>query len=388
MKFKSWFWPIGLLPVVFLAAQTMAASDDVQITLTTSPPPEQIRPHGGPTGRIEPDEVIVEVKDAEGALIPNVQIDFQMDAPRTNWLLSTDVPRVEGITLLKYRFLSATGRQTFKYIFPIRGAYHVTVQASPLTPGAFAATTKTFVVNIAEKESSLLNLAIFLLALLVFGGLSGFVIMRSRLAARAVGAVNRVEGARSVALVAMLAVAAASWVAVLVFAEMADARETVERLRSAQRVETASASSGRATLQLSVEAPEAITPSQPATLVGHLIDASGAPMRNVHYAVSIVQIEDDKTVFAASADSDDGTFNWTHNFWDGTEHKITIVASPAAGAEAQFEPVTLEQLVDVTPLAPPLRVKILAALYLTAFMGLGFAAGVLLARRPYVEMQP
>ncbi len=383
MKSKFFLWLILLLPLLLMTnrATPTAAAADVQITFETNPPLSQIRPHGGPTGRIEPDEAIIEVKDANGVLIPNVQIDLQMDAPQTNWLLSTDVPRIEGVTLLKYRFVSATGRQTFKYIFPIRGAYHVTIQAVSLTPGAFGPTTQTFDVNIAEKESSLINVATSLIALFAFGGASGFALMRSHRAAGATSAVTRMSASGSAVLLAVLALIAAGWVAFLAYAEVAQASETEARLQIAQFAETVSASNNGAKFELSVEAPQAITPSQPATLTGHLTDANGAPIRNVYYEVSIVQIEDDRTVFATSTDSADGAFSWTHDFWDGTEHTVKIAASPAAGSEAQFEPLTLEHVVDVTPLAPPLRVKVLGTLYLTAVIGLGMVAGAVFARR-------
>ncbi|MBI3761118.1 MAG: hypothetical protein HY260_04560 [Chloroflexi bacterium] len=380
MKVLPRLWIILLWPLLLASgARPATAVGDVQITFTTNPSQAQIRPHGGPTGQIAPDEAIIEVRDTRGALIPNVQIDFQMDAPQTNWFISTDVPRIEGVTLLKYRFVSPTGRQTFDYIFPIRGDYRLTIQASPLTPGAFTATTKTLNLHIAEKESSLVNLAGFLALLLGFGALSGFLIARSHLAARA--GVAPAQVSLTPGALTLLIVAAAGWVAFLAYAEVADARETEVSLRAAQLVETASASNAHAKLKLSVEAPQTITPSQPATLIGRLTDANGAPISSVHYDVSVIQIEDSKTVFAASADSVDGTFNWTYDFWDGTEHAVEIVASPASGSAAHFEPLILEHTVDITPLAPPLRVKLLNTSYLTALIGLGVAAGVGLARR-------
>lgn len=387
VRLKRYCGLILLLPLVLAANPAPpadAAAGGVRITFQTNPPIAQIRPHGGPTGHIEPEEAIIEVRDAQGALIPNVQIDFQMIAPPTNWFISTDVPRVEGVTLLDDHFVSATGRQTFNYIFPIRGAYHLTVRARPVTPGTFDAATQTFDVTINEKESSLRNLIILVLVLLAFGAVSGFVLARSHLAARAVGS-REMNVSGSVLSWRVLAVVVVAWLAFLVLVEVVEASGTQTRLQAAHLAETVNASSPGARLYLSIAAPSPITPSQPATLSAHLTDANGAPIQAVHYDVSVVQMEDVKTVFAASTDSVDGAINWTHDFWDGTDHMLKVVASPSAGSAVQFAPVTLEHVVGVIPLSPPLRVKLLGTLYFLVVMTLGTLAGTLLARRSAVR---
>src|SRR6185295_18163187 len=150
-----------------------------------------------------------------------------------------------------------------------------------------------------------------------------------------------------------LALAAIGWIGFLVRAETADASETRDNLQMAQLTESDSATSGDAKLELTVASPSAITPAQPANLTARLTDLNGTPIKDVYFEVSIVQIEDDKTVFATGTDATDGQFSWGHDFWDGTEHTVKIVASPAAGAAAQFQPVTLEHVVPVTALAPP-----------------------------------
>ncbi len=383
MKSKFLRWLVLLLPLFLLTpgpTPTLAAGD-VQITFASNPPLSQIRPHGGPTGHIEPEEMFIEVKDAQGALIPNVQIGLDITAPETNWFISTDVPRVEGVKLLHYHFVSAMGRQTFHYIFPIRGPYHITIQASPVTAGAFQPTTQTLDVNIAEKESSLFAITLFAGILFVFGLVSAFILMRSHRAARAAGSTSQTGARGALVLVIGLVFVVGVWIAFLVHAETADDMETAENLAAAQLSQTASASSASAKLALSIQSPSAITPSQPAILTGLLTDSNGAPIRNVHYEMSIVQIEDDKTVFATGTDSLDGAFAWNNDFWDGSEHNLKIVASPTAGSNVQFEPVTLEHVVEVTALAPPMRVKVLGLLYLSAVVALGLVAGLMLARR-------
>ncbi len=372
-----------LIPLVLFLqrAAPLSAADQVQITLTSNPPLSDIRPHGGPTGHIEPEHFMLEVRDANGALVPNVKIDYRMVAPQTNWFISTDVPRVEGVVMMDDHYVSATGQQPFNYIFPIRGPYQVTVQASPVTPGAFEPTTKTFDLNITEKESSAINLTILLIALVVFGALSGFLLMGSYLANRALGTATRTSSSDALIFVGALAVLAVAWVAFLVYAEVADANMSADDLAAAKLTDTVDASSSNAKLDFTVASPSPITPAQPATLTAHVTDNNGAPLTNVHYQISVVQIEDDKTVFAAETDAPDGTLNWTHDFWDGTEHSVKLVASPMAGTSANFEPVTLDYVVGVTPLAPPMRVKLLGTLYLLLPIILGLVIGIFLAQR-------
>jgi len=162
-----------------------------RVVLSTDPPLGQVHPHGGPSEGIEPDTIILEVQDASGKPIPNVQLDVEMVAPPTNWFLSTDVPRIEGHTILDWSAVAPTGRQEFKYLFPIRGPYHLTVKASP-APGAtgaaaFAPFTQDLTLNISEKPTSVLYLTLFLGVLLLFGAISGFILGRANLAAQGAG---------------------------------------------------------------------------------------------------------------------------------------------------------------------------------------------------------
>jgi hypothetical protein len=158
-----------------------------QVVVTTDPPLSQIHPHGGPSAGLEPDRLIVEVRDASGRPLQNVQLDVQLASPETNWFISTDVPRIEGKTVLNWSAVAADGRQVFSYAFPIRGTYHLTVKAQP-APGSSATFTpisKTMDVSISEKPRSVLYLGLFLAALLTFGVLSGAILGRASWAGRA-----------------------------------------------------------------------------------------------------------------------------------------------------------------------------------------------------------
>jgi hypothetical protein len=169
-----------------LSGGNVASAAGEQIVISTTPPLNEIHPHGGPSAGLDPDTLIVEVKDSSGKDIPNVQLHVHLVAPPTNWFISTDVPRIEGHDLLDWSAVAPDGRQEFQYLFPIRGAYHLTVQASP-APGStatFSPITKDTELAISEKPKSVLYLLLFLAALFVFGVISGAVLGRAHFASR------------------------------------------------------------------------------------------------------------------------------------------------------------------------------------------------------------
>src|SRR5205823_3167030 len=79
-----------------LGASQVASAAGEQIVISSNPPLNEIHPHGGPSAGLDPDTLIVEVKDAAGKNVPNVKLDVHLVAPPTNWFISTDVPRIEG----------------------------------------------------------------------------------------------------------------------------------------------------------------------------------------------------------------------------------------------------------------------------------------------------
>jgi hypothetical protein len=174
------------LVAVFWWTSAPAGASGEQITVTTDPPIGDVRPHGGPSAGLEPDKLIVEVKDASGRNVPNVQLQVQLDTPQTNWFLSTDVPRIEGHTVLNWSGVSADGRQEFQYAFPIRGTYHVSVKASPAAGStvSFSPLSRDVALGVSEKGKSFIYLGMFLAALFAFGAISGVVLGRANMAGR------------------------------------------------------------------------------------------------------------------------------------------------------------------------------------------------------------
>ncbi len=169
-----------------LGSGQVATAAGEQIVVTTDPPIGEIHPHGGPSADVGPDKFIIEVKDGSGRTLPNVKLDVTMDAPETNWFISTDVPRIEGVQVLNWSGVAPDGRQEFSYIFPIRGTYHLTIKASP-APGSattFSPVSKDAELHVTEKPRSVLYLLLFLAALFTFGAISGVVLGRANFAGR------------------------------------------------------------------------------------------------------------------------------------------------------------------------------------------------------------
>jgi hypothetical protein len=175
----------GIAGAALIHDQVALAAGE-QIVISTNPPLAEIHPHGGPSAGLDPDTLIVEVKDASGRNVPNVQLNVHLVAPPTNWFVSTDVPRIEGQDILDWTGVSPDGHQEIQYLFPIRGAYHLTIKASP-APGStatFSPITKDTELSISEKPKSLLYLLAFLAALFMFGVVSGAVLGRANFAGR------------------------------------------------------------------------------------------------------------------------------------------------------------------------------------------------------------
>jgi hypothetical protein len=174
-----------LLALVQFAPSPAGAAGE-QIVVTAEPPIGEIRPHGGPSAGLEPDKLIIEVKDASGRPLTNVKLDVRLDTPGTNFFISTDVPRIEGKTVLSWSGIAPNGRQEIEYAFPIRGTYNLIVNASP-APGStttFSTISNTIPLHIQEKGKSFAYLALFLGALFAFGAISGLVLGRANVAGR------------------------------------------------------------------------------------------------------------------------------------------------------------------------------------------------------------
>jgi len=142
------------------------------ITLTTQPDAAQIVPD-----EVEsPTKFIIEARGPGGAALRNVYIDVEITAPTSGPFVSTDVPVVEGTTLLKSRFGAPDGRLEFDYVVPIRGTYKVKLQAIPGVGATFQPISKEFDLNVKERAVEIGYFWLTIAALLVVGIGAGWVL--------------------------------------------------------------------------------------------------------------------------------------------------------------------------------------------------------------------
>lgn len=176
----AWALALGLLGSVVALGQVAQVGGE--ITLTTRPE----------AGEIVPDEVeaptkfVIEARGPQGAL-RNALIDFEITAPSSGPLVSTDIPAIEGTTLFKSRFGAPEGRLEFDYVVPIRGTYKVKVQALPGPGATFQPIGKEFDLTVNERRSEFVNLAGAAAGLFVIGLAAGSVLGYANRGARAAG---------------------------------------------------------------------------------------------------------------------------------------------------------------------------------------------------------
>ena len=180
---------------------------------------------------------------------------------------------------------------------------------------------------------------------------------------------------------ALGAIAAVLVVALLVLAVIGEGERSGGEEEAAGPPTTTSAMSSDARLEVTLSPPHAKV-SEVVMVTGKLVDTrTGAPIKQAQFQVVSWHVEDDFAVFDSTVGAIEGTFMWGVQFWDGAEHELRITARPAPGASVQFAPVTLNHLVEVEGVAPPLWVQIRATLYLVAVAAVGLVIGIPLGAR-------
>ena len=70
------------------------------------------------------------ITGADGRPVKQGVVDIRLDAPEPGRFFSTDFPFVEGTRLSEMRMELRQGRANWKFLFPIRGEYRLTVVAT------------------------------------------------------------------------------------------------------------------------------------------------------------------------------------------------------------------------------------------------------------------
>jgi hypothetical protein len=296
-------------------------AEELNVYFKTSPRLQLLRPFASPV------DLSLLVTGADGKPVEHGSVAIRLDAPSPGFFFSTDYPLVEGTVLSELRLPLRQGKASWKYLFPIRGEYRLTVDARS-ADGRKAGRTYTFAVR--ENPKKWLALGAFSAGLFVLGVIAGRIF----------------TGARANAVV--LIAAATLWAAT---------SETSAALPPA--------ASGSAVLTI-----EPATVGRPVEVRWSLARHRGAGDGSALLSLTITHLEKDKVVFAVETVPMDGEWSMKFHFPDGAEYRVTAVGSVPGRA-----PVRTEQIVSVTGVEPPAAAMLQALAYFVALIALGLAAG-------------
>jgi hypothetical protein len=319
--------------VFFVSFGASILAAEHSIYFKTSPRLELIRPLS------EPAILSILVTAADGRPIQEGWVDIALEAPKPSRWFSTDFPLVEGSRLIAMRLDLVGGKAEWRYLFPIRGEYRVTVEF--VTPDGKQA-SQVFNFNIREHRQKWLLLAGFTLGLFAFGFVAGRVFSRVR--------TDPKEN-----MIGCLAVIIWLIASVGLGASTAGAQTSL----IAGRLEIEPAVVGR-----------------PA-LVRWRLDGDGKPANSgAVLSLTITYLEKGTTVFAVEKLRVDKEFLLNFQFADAAEYRLRAVAD-VPGARA----VDTEQIVPVAAVEPPARAIVAPMVLFLSALGAGLAAGRWSCRR-------
>jgi hypothetical protein len=316
----------ALIALIILLSGTRLSAEEFQIYFKTSPRAEQLHPFG------ETATVSLLVTAADGRPVQQGWLVIGLEAPAPGHLFSTDFPVVEGSRLVDLRLPLKRGKAEWKYLFPIRGEYRMSVDYIS-AEGKQA--SKIFKFSIRENRVKWIILGSVMIGLFILGFIAGRIF-----------SVSRPRRERSAACLVL-------WIGCF-FAFTAGATEQkIGPGKHAGRLEIAPARVGQPTL----------------VRWRHLADESSMKP-TVALTLVITHLEKEKTVFAVEKIPVSQEFAMNFNFTDGAEYKVSAVADIAAR-----ESLRNEQTISVTAVKPPTRAMVSAlALFLVVIAG-GVMAG-------------
>lgn len=169
--------PLFAIALVLTAPGASFAESGARIEYELEPPAGEI----GPDVDVARLTIRVRSDDGESAAALPAKLRIELDAPPGHALVPTDFPVVEGTPLLRAEAFAQDGEHSLRYLFPIRGEYNLRVQATPLQNANQAGDLiqASFRFTLRENSNEVLNLALLLTGLLIFGGVSGLILGRS-----------------------------------------------------------------------------------------------------------------------------------------------------------------------------------------------------------------
>lgn len=302
---------------------------EIDIHFKTAPMTELLVPNEAPT------DLSLLITRADGRPLERGTVAVRLEAPRPGALFSTDVPLIEGTVLSEMRLPLRQGKISWKYLFPIRGEYHLYVE---VLSGEGLTASKGFRFTIRESRQKWLALGGFSLGLFLLGFVAGRIFTDKKSAA---------------AMLLMTIV-----LATVNESGEAGAAEAPKEINAA-RLEIEPATVGKAS-----------------RMHWSLADDGAEGKSLTALTLTITQLENNKTVFALQGVAVAGEFEMRFHFTDGSEHRVTAVA-----AMPGREPIKSEKIITVAAVEPPMRAMIPALGFFLAVIASGLVAGRFSKRR-------
>jgi hypothetical protein len=315
---------LAFLSFFFVSA---SAADDINIYLKASPRLELLYPYSDPA------TLTLLVTGTDGKPVAQGRVAIRLEAPEPSWFFSTDFPLVEGSRLLEMGLPLRQGRAEWKYLFPIRGQYRLTVEF--VAPDG-RKVNKSFPLVIRENKQKWVFLGIFTMGLFALGVMAGRIFTLSR---------SSRGGQPAVGLVLLLGSFMGS-------IDTAIAQE-VEKGGHFGWLEI-----------------EPATVGKPSRVRWKLSGDENAASRAVLLNLTIAHLEKGKPVFAVERLPVEGEFAMSFQFPDGAEYRVTAIAYVTGG-----QMIRTEQNISVIGVEPPARAMIPAIGLFLAVIAVGLAVG-------------
>jgi hypothetical protein len=321
---------IGLVFVAvpfFLSAPLHA--EDVNIYFKTSPRVELLRPYADPA------DMSLLITGADDRPVKRGFVDIRLDAPPPGRFFSTDFPFVEGTRLIEMRMELRQGRANWKYLFPIRGEYHLAVVVTTENGGK---ATKDFKFHVRENRKKWFALTGFSAGLFLLGLAAGRIF----------------TGVKSESVVFLA-------LALLVGSSLAVGAP------AAEGTENAGLEIGAATVDT------------PTVVRWFLKNAEITDKSNALLTLTITHLEKEKIAFAVDRIPVGKEFSMKFQFTDGAEYRVTALAEVPGKP-----PLRSEKVIGVTAIEPPAKASVPALAYFVGLIALGLGIGRWTKRRAIV----
>jgi hypothetical protein len=323
--------PASLLLIAAVIFSPFARAEEFNIYFKTSPPAEYLRPF------YDPGTLSLLVTAADGKPIAQGWAEIRIEAPKPGRFFSTDFPVVEGSQLIEMRLPLRRGRTEWKYLFPIRGEYRLTVDV--VTDEGKKA-SKVFPLYIKENKSKWYFLGLFTFGLFALGLVAGRIFTQAASPAK-----TKVAGWLLLGM------------SCLVLPDALAAQETeTQKYFGWMEIDPA-------------------TVGKPTRVHWRLEGGGGVERPGPLLTLTITHLEKGKLVFSAERLAVARDFSMNFQFADGAEYRVTAIAELPGR-----QPIRTERYISASGVEPAATAMVPAIGFFLAVIAAGLGVGRLSRR--------